>query len=140
MKVRDAMAQTITCVAPGDRIEEAARAMRAEGAGFLPVVDDGRLVGVLTDRDIVIRCIAEGSDDPRACAVSEAMSTDVRTVAPEDDLEDAARAMAEGEVRRLPVVGDGGRVVGVLSHGNLVQAVQGEGPARDATLGVTKGA
>lgn len=139
MKVRDAMAKTITCASPGDRIDDAARAMSAEGAGFLPVVDNGGLVGVLTDRDIVLRCIAEGPANPRECSVGEVMSTDVRTISPDDDLGEAARIMSEGEIRRLPVV-EGGRVVGVLSHGNLVQATTGEGPGKDATLGVTEGA
>lgn len=139
MRVRDAMASTISCVAPGDRIEDAARAMREEDAGFIPVVEGDRLVGVLTDRDIVLRCIAEGLADPREGTVGQVMSTEVRTVSPDDDLERAAEAMREGEVRRLPVV-EGGRLVGVLSHGNLVQATGGTGPGRAATTGVTRGA
>lgn len=140
MKVSDAMAHTISCASPADRVQDAARAMRDEDAGFLPVVDGGRLVGVLTDRDIVLRCIAEESVDARTATVGELMSTAVRTIAPEDSLEEAARIMNEGEVRRLPVVDDGGRVVGVLSHGNLVQATSGTGPAKEATTGVTRGA
>jgi CBS domain-containing protein len=140
MKVRDAMARTVTCASPGDSLRDAARAMRAEDAGFLPVVDDGRLVGVLTDRDIVIRWIAEEEDDPHDARVGEVMSTAVRTVAPEDDLDDAARIMSAAEVRRLVVVEEGGRLAGVLSHGNLVQATAGEGPAKEATTGVTRGA
>lgn len=139
MRVRDAMASTISCVAPGDRIEDAARAMREEDAGFIPVVEGDRLVGVLTDRDIVLRCIAEGLADPREGTVGQVMSTEVRTVSPDDDLERAAEAMSGGEVRRLPVV-EGGRLVGVLSHGNLVQATGGTGPGRAATTGVTRGA
>ena len=139
MRVRDAMASTISCVAPGDRIEDAARAMREEDAGFIPVVEGDRLVGVLTDRDIVLRCIAEGRAHPREGTVGQVMSTEVRTVSPDDDLECAAEAMSEGEVRRLPVV-EGGRLVGVLSHGNLVQATGGTGPGREATTGVTRGA
>lgn len=140
MKVRDAMAQTISCASPGDRIQDAARAMRDEDAGFIPVVDEGRLVGVLTDRDIVLRSIAEGATDPRDGSVADVMSTEVRTIAPEDDLDDAARIMSDAEVRRLPVVEKGGRLVGVLSHGNLVQATGGTGPGREATTGVTRGA
>ena len=140
MKVRDAMAETIRTAAPDDRIADAARGMREEDAGFLPVVDDGRLVGVLTDRDIVVRCIADGSVDPRSASVAQVMSTDVHTIAPEDDLDVAGERMADGEVRRLPVVEDGGRLVGILSHGNLVQATGGRGPAWEATTGVTQGA
>jgi CBS domain-containing protein len=140
MKVREVMAETISCASPGDRLQDAARAMRDEDAGFIPVVEDGRLVGVLTDRDIVLRSIAEGATDPREGKVADIMSTQVRTIAPDDDLADAARVMSDGEVRRLPVVADGGRIVGILSHGNLVQATDGKGPGRTATTGVTEGA
>jgi CBS domain-containing protein len=140
MKVRDAMAETIRTASPGDAVVDAARAMRDEGAGFLPVVDDGRLVGVVTDRDIVVRAIADGAGDPREASVADIMSTDVHTIAPDDDLGSAAERMADGEIRRLPVVEDAGRLVGILSHGNLVQATGGDGAARAATTGVTQGA
>jgi CBS domain-containing protein len=141
MKVQDAMAHTVAVVSPDSAIAEAARAMRDEDAGFVPVVDDGRLVGVVTDRDIVLRCIAADDPiDPRRGEVAEVMSTAVVTIAPEDDLDEAADAMARNGVRRLAVVTNGGELVGVLSHGNLVQATNGSGPAREATLGVTEGA
>src|SRR5687768_8454822 len=111
------MAKTITAVAPDSAITDAARAMRDEDAGFVPVVDEGRLVGVLTDRDIVLRCIAADDPiDPRSGEVAEIMSTAVVTVAPEDDLDDAGAIMADHGVRRLAVVADGGSLVGVLSH------------------------
>jgi CBS domain-containing protein len=140
MKVREAMAETVSSASPGDRIQDAARAMRDEDAGFIPVVDGDRLVGVLTDRDIVLRSVAEGATDPRDGRVADIMSTNVRTIAPEDDLDEAARIMKEAEIRRLPVVEQGGRLVGVLSHGNLVQATDGRGAGREATTGVTQGA
>jgi CBS domain-containing protein len=141
MRVQDAMARTVTAVAPDSAIADAARAMRDEDAGFIPVIDDGRLVGVVTDRDIVLRCIAADDPiDPHQGEVADVMSTAAVTVAPEDDLDDAAAAMAENGVRRLAVVTNGGELVGVLSHGNLVQATGGSGAAREATLGVTEGA
>lgn len=140
MKVEDAMARTISTARPDDPIVEAARAMREEDAGFIPVVDGPRLVGVVTDRDLVLRCIAQGDVDPRQGRVADVMSTDVVTIAPDDDLEAAASAMSENAVRRLPVVGNGGDLVGVLSHGNLVQATEGSGPGRAASVGVTEGA
>lgn len=138
MKVREAMAETVTSASPADMVAGAAQAMREEDAGFLPVLDGDRLVGVLTDRDIVVRVVAERAD-PSEVSVGDVMSTDVQTVAPDDDLSDAAKLMSDGEVRRLPVV-EGGRLVGVLSHGNLVQATEGKGPGRTATTGVTQGA
>lgn len=136
--MREAMAETVTSASPADMVAGAAQAMREEDAGFLPVLDGDRLVGVLTDRDIVVRVVAERAD-PSEVSVGDVMSTDVQTVAPDDDLSDAAKLMSDGEVRRLPVV-EGGRLVGVLSHGNLVQATEGKGPGRTATTGVTQGA
>jgi CBS domain-containing protein len=138
MKVREAMAETVTSASPADTVADAARAMREEDAGFLPVLDGDRLVGVLTDRDIVVRVVAERAD-PSEVSAGDVMSANVQTVAPDADLSDAAKLMSDGEVRRLPVV-EGGRLVGVLSHGNLVQATEGKGPGRTATTGVTQGA
>ena len=139
MRVREAMEARGHAVAPGQSIVEAARAMRDAGTGFLPVVDGARLVGVVTDRDIVVRFVAEGADDARAMPVSEIMTSAVTAVGPDDDLAAAAEVMAGAGVRRLAVV-DGGLLVGVLSHGVLVQATGCEGAGRAATLAVTEGA
>jgi CBS domain-containing protein len=139
MKVRDAMARTISTAAPSDSVRRVATLMREEGAGFLPVCDGEQLIGVITDRDIVIRCIAEGGADALELSIDRCMSRGVHTVSPDEDLETAGQLMEREEVRRLAVV-EGDRLVGVLSHGNLVQALQGSGPAQQATVGVTRGA
>ena len=139
MKVSDAMARTISTVSPTDSIERAAQLMKQEDSGFLPVCQDDRLIGVITDRDIVIRGIA-GQADLRHAPVAQFMSAEAHSIQRDAELDDAARIMNEHEIRRLPVVEDGGRVVGVLSHGNLVQAMQSDGAADVATLGVTRGA
>jgi CBS domain-containing protein len=138
MKVRDAMAKTVSSATPQDTLGRVAQMMRQEDAGFIPVTEQDRLVGVVTDRDIVIRCVAEGHnavDDP----VEHAMTRDPITIGPEDDIEKAAELMGRAEVRRLAVV-EGDRLVGVLSHGNLVQATGAQGPGAEATEGVTRGA
>lgn len=140
MKVRDAMAHTVSCTRPDDDVGTAAELMRQEGAGFLPVLDGTRVVGVLTDRDIVLRGIVEGHGDPRDMRVSEVMTPEVTSVAPDSELEEAARLMNDHEVRRLPVIEGDGHLVGVLSHGNLVQASAGSAPGMAATIGVTRGA
>lgn len=114
MLVREAMESRVHAVAPGQSI-------------------------VVTDRDIVVRFVAEGADDARSLPVSEIMTSTVTVVGPEDDLTAAGEAMRAAAVRRLAVV-DGGRLVGVLSHGALVQATECEGAGRLATLGVTAGA
>lgn len=138
MKVKDAMARTISTAAKGEPLMDVARKMKKDDAGFIPVVDGGRLLGVVTDRDIVIRCVAEGHD-VKTETVEHVLTTGVKTIAPEDDLDTAAQTMATSQVRRLPVVEDG-KLVGILSHGNLVQAESGKGPAQKATVGVTRGA
>jgi CBS domain-containing protein len=138
MKVRDVMAKTISKARKGESVNDVAKKMKDEDSGFIPVVDDEVLVGVVTDRDIVIRCVAEGHDLDNE-TVDHVMSVEVETIGPDDDLDTAASLMAESEVRRLPVIEDG-RLVGVLSHGNLVQATGGKGAAEQATVGVTQGA
>ena len=139
MKVREAMADTISTASQNDTIGRVAQLMKQEDTGFIPIVEGGRLLGVVTDRDIVIRCLAEGHQDCLTERVSHVMSQEVETVSPDDDLETAGQKMAAGEIRRLAVT-DGGRLVGVLSHGNLVQATGAKGPSREATEGVTQGA
>ncbi len=138
MKVRDAMAKTVSSARKSDKVIDVARKMKQEDAGFIPVVEDGgAMVGVITDRDIVIRCIAEGHD-PRSETAEHLMSRDVTVISPDDDIKQAAGMMEREEIRRLPVT-QNGRLVGVLSHGNLVQATKNK-MAEKVTEGVTRGA
>jgi CBS domain-containing protein len=103
------------------------------------VCEGDSVLGVITDRDIVIRCLAEGHNGILDEPVEHCMTRGAATVQADADLEEAARIMDQREVRRLPVV-QNGRLVGIISHGNLVQATRSEGPADRATLGVTRGA
>jgi CBS domain-containing protein len=138
MKVRDAMAKTVSSARKSDKVVDVAQKMKQEDAGFIPVVENGgTLIGVITDRDIVIRCIAEGHD-PRSETAEHLMSRQVTIIAPDDDIEQAAKMMERDEIRRLPVA-EKGRLVGVLSHGNLVQATKNK-TAEKVTEGVTRGA
>jgi CBS domain-containing protein len=140
VKVREAMAKTVSTASPDDEIVQVARLMKKEDSGFIPITEGSQLVGVITDRDIVVRCLAAGHGDVLHEKAGHVMSTArVHSVTPNDDLEKAAKMMQREAVRRLPVVQDG-RLVGVLSLGNLVQAMHGEGAAKEATMGVTKGA
>jgi CBS domain-containing protein len=139
MKVEDAMAHSISTATPEDSLRRVAELMKKEDAGFIPICEGDSLVGVVTDRDIVIRGLAEGATDLANQPAKRYMSTDVVTVEASAELDEAARLMEQHEIRRLPVT-EGGKVVGVLSHGNLVQAFKSEGSADRATLGVTKGA
>src|SRR3982074_3253720 len=93
MKVREAMAKTVTSARKNDKVTDVARKMKQEDAGFIPVVEDGGVViGVITDRDIVITCIAEGHD-PRGETAEHLMSREIRVIRPADDLGEAGRVM-----------------------------------------------
>ena len=103
MKVRDAMAKTVTSAKKNDKVIDVARKMKQEDAGFIPVVEDGgTVIGVITDRDIVIRCIAEGHD-PRGETAEHVMSKQVTIISPDDDIDEAGRKMEREEIRRLAV-------------------------------------
>jgi CBS domain-containing protein len=121
-KAEDIMTRNPTCVTPDTRIADAARRMKEEEVGILPVVDregSKRLVGVITDRDIAIRCVAEGHDSSK-CSVREALSADVRTAKRDDDVDDVMDVMAREQVRRIPVVDDHGELVGIIAQADLV--------------------
>jgi CBS domain-containing protein len=117
--VKDAMTSDVKTAAPSQSLTDVARLMKQEDVGSVPVVDGERLVGVVTDRDIVVRGIADGSD-PHAIKAGDIASRDIVTVRPGDDLDDAMRLMAQHQVRRLPVVDDG-QLVGVVAQADVAQ-------------------
>lgn len=123
MKVQDVMTKNPASVTPGATIREAAQLMQREDAGIIPVVDDQgnkRLVGVVTDRDIAIRVVAEGRDG--GTRVSEVMSTNrLKTCQPDDDVDDAMTAMANEQVRRIPIVDDRGSLIGIVAQADIVR-------------------
>jgi CBS domain-containing protein len=121
-KVRDAMTPGVRSVAPTDSLTDAAAGMRDEDVGSLPVVEGDRVVGIITDRDIVVRAVAEGADS-RTGKVGDVSSGDPVTVGPDEDLDDALELMAHHRVRRLPVVEDG-RLVGVVAQADVALAAK----------------
>ena len=114
------MTSNPTTVGPTNTVTEAAQIMKSEDVGSLPIVEGDKLVGVITDRDLAIRIIAEGKgiDTP----VDEIASKDVVTVDPQQSIDEAAGLMAEHQVRRLPVVEEDGRLVGILAQAEVAQA------------------
>jgi CBS domain-containing protein len=118
-RIRDVMTASPETVEPGKPATEAAKLMKKADAGMIPVVQDGQLLGTVTDRDIVLRVIAEGKN-PASMTVGEIASAEVVTVAPEQDLEEALHLMAKHQVRRLPVVEDG-RLIGVLAQADVAR-------------------
>jgi CBS domain-containing protein len=117
-KVQEVMTDRPRCVSPETPLSEAAQLMESENVGALPVLDGEELAGMVTDRDIVVRAIAMGKD-PRGMPVREVSTRDVVTVRPDQDLSEALQLMASHQVRRLPVVDDGNRLIGVLAQADL---------------------
>jgi len=120
LKVKDLMTPQPVVVHPEDVAAQAATLMKQEDCGALPVVSkDGKLVGIITDRDIVIRAVAAGKD-PRSTPISAVMSADPVTLAPDADADEAQALMAKSQVRRLPVV-ENGHLVGILVTAQLAR-------------------
>jgi len=115
--VREAMTASVSSVSPMQSLADAAEVMKREDVGSVPVVQEGRLAGIVTDRDIVTRAVAE-QRDPQAVTVEEIASQDLVTVEPGQDLDEALALMARHKVRRLPVLEDG-RLVGMLAQADV---------------------
>ena len=129
MNVREVMTPNPRTVELSDTIQDAARIMREEDTGAVPVVEDGRVVGMVTDRDIVIRAVADGDFE---ATIDDIVSDDVVCATAEMTTAAAANLMGEHQIRRLPVVDDDENIIGIVSLGDL--AVK-EG--RDARMGET---
>ncbi len=119
MKAREVMTPNPQVVTREDGLADAARIMRSADTGFVPVVDDRssmRLSGVITDRDIAIRHVAD--DHPNECKVGDHMSGSIRSVGPDDDVKDVMSLMKSEQVRRVPVV-ENDRIVGIIAQADL---------------------
>lgn len=123
MKVREVMRRA-PAVGPDATVAEAAERMRDRGVGALVVREGGVVLGIVTDRDITVRATARGHD-PRVAHVRDAMTRSVVTCRPDDEVDDAAGAMAEHRVRRLVVLDAGKELVGIVSLDDLAAGVDG---------------
>lgn len=115
--VRETMTRDPRSITPRDPIVGAARLMRDQDIGSVPVTEAGKLVGMLTDRDLALRVIADGKS-PQSTTVAEVFSPDPVTTGPDQDLDEALRLMARHQVRRLPVVEEG-QLVGILAQADV---------------------
>jgi CBS domain-containing protein len=115
--VRDAMTESPHSIGASASVVEAARLMREQHIGSLPITDDEKLVGMITDRDITTRVVAEAAD-PKTTSVADVYSRDLISVEPDNDLEQALQLMARHQVRRLPVV-ENGRLVGIVAQADI---------------------
>jgi CBS domain-containing protein len=120
--IRDLMSSNLCAIDADKPVAYAAKMMKQEDVGLAPVVQGDRLVGTLTDRDIVVRVVAEGKD-PQTVTAREVASTDLVTIDPQQDLDEALRLMASKQVRRLPVVEEG-RLIGVLAQADIAREAE----------------
>jgi CBS domain-containing protein len=122
MKVRDVMSKDVQVARPGDTLQDVAARMSAGDFGFMPVADGDRLIGTITDRDIVVRAMAGGAAG--TSPVVEYISRDPQTARADDDLKTVLDAMGTKQIRRLPVLDKDDRLVGVVSLGDLSARVK----------------
>ena len=120
--VNDVMTRNVRTLAPGATVADAAKAMRELNVGVIPVCEGDKLLGVVTDRDIVVRAVAEGLDG--GTPLSTVMSSDVHTARETDDLDTVLADMASRQIRRLPVLDASLRLAGIISIGDI--AVKGQ--------------
>jgi CBS domain-containing protein len=118
MKIREVMTRAVETVRPDQTLQEAAAKMKSLDVGPIPVTEGDRLVGMLTDRDIVVRAVAEGRDS-RTTKVRDAMTSDVVCCKEDDDVKDAAAKMKDRQIRRIVVVDAQQRVAGIVSLGDI---------------------
>jgi len=127
MKVRDAMTTEVQLCTPDDTLRDAAEAMAALNCGLLPVTDNERLVGMISDRDIAIRGVAMGrGPDAR---IADAMTADVKYCFEDQDIEEVTANMGDIQVRRLPVLNRKKQLVGIIALGDIARAQAGDGTA-----------
>ncbi|MDQ3993896.1 MAG: CBS domain-containing protein [Actinomycetota bacterium] len=122
--IRDVMTSNPKTCEASTTVVDAAKVMAQEDVGPVPIVDGGRLVGIVTDRDLVVRVLAEGKD-PSSTTVGDIASADLTTVTPDSDLQEALELMSASQVRRLPVV-ENGDLVGIVAQADVARAADEE--------------
>ena len=133
--IRDLMTSNIETVGPDQTAKDAASFMLSADTGSIPVCEDDKIVGMITDRDIAVRGVAEGKGPD--CSVRELMSKDIICARDTDDAQAIAQRMSEAQVRRLPVLDESDKLVGMVSLGDLARETSGES-AHEALEGVSK--
>lgn len=136
MNIRDVMTPNPRTLSPDDTIQNAARVMRDEDTGAVPICENGRPVGIVTDRDIVVRAVADGGGLTRP--VREIVSGGVLSVSPDTSTRDASQLMSEHQIRRLTVVEDD-RLVGIVSLGDLAVKEGKDKRAGDTLQSISEG-
>jgi len=126
MKVKDAMHKGVDWVSPDTPVAELARLMRDHDVGAIPIGENDRLIGMVTDRDIVCKGLAQDDFDPRRAMARDVMTSEIHCCREDDDLAKAVRHMEELKVRRLPVINKSRRMIGMLSLGDISHSASAE--------------
>jgi CBS domain-containing protein len=137
MQLREVMTTDVELITPDVSLKEAAAMMRDGGFGLLPIGENDRLVGTVSDRDITIRAVAAGKD-PNTTSVREAMSQGVIYCFEDQSVEEAAALMGEKQIRRLPILNRDKRLVGVVAIGDLATDAKTEALGEEALSDISK--
>jgi CBS domain-containing protein len=137
MQLKDVMTTDVQLADPTIKLREAASMMRDGDFGLLPVGANDRLVGTITDRDIAVRAVAEGKD-PNTTTVGDVMSKGIRYCFEDQEVEEAAKLMAQAQIRRLPVLNRDKRLVGIVALADIAVETGAGGAAGEALTGVSK--
>lgn len=138
MRCSEIMTRDVRTASPEMTLRDVAVMMREGDMGAVPVVDSGRLTGILTDRDIVVRAVAEGKDT--STPVSEAMTTEIFSVEPNEFVFEAIRLMGDKQVRRIPVVNPEGELAGIISMADIALETEDEREIAEALEEISSGA
>jgi CBS domain-containing protein len=138
MKIKEVMTRAVEVVRPDNTVQEAAAKMKSRDVGPIPVVDGDRVVGIVTDRDIVVRSVADGRDS-KTTRVQDVMTRDVASCGEEDDVKDAARTMKQRQIRRLVVLTADKRLAGILSLGDIAVDTRDDKMSGDVLEKVSQG-
>ena len=137
IKCREIMTKSVRTASPGDTIRQVAELMRDGDMGAVPILDNGKLVGIVTDRDIVVRSVAEGIEP--GSPISSVMSGDLSTVTPDDFVFTAIRQMGDRQVRRIPVVDKDGGLAGIISMADVALETEDEIEIAEALEEISSG-
>ncbi len=136
MKVKDVMTKNVTYVNPATTVTETAHLMQMHNVGAIPVCDQSGVVGIVTDRDIVVRTIAPGKN-PQMTTVKDVMTAGVSTVSPDMDIKDVTRQMANSQIRRVPVI-ENNTLVGIVALGDVAVDAKYDTEVAETLINISK--
>lgn len=136
MKVKEIMTKSVAFISPASTVVDAAQLMQKHNVGSIPVCDKSGVVGIVTDRDIVVRNVAHGIN-PQFTSVSDVMTSQVATVTPDMDVEDVAGMMSDKQIRRMPVV-ENNKLIGIVALGDMATDARFDIEASDALTEISR--